>query len=545
MEKKKLVSSKMIMALVIAAMLLTLLVGCENNSSNTVSNTPAIGNDKTEAPNSSAEDVADEITLPITDKPITLTYWKALDGSAAKVIQNLNENEAFKEMERRTGIHIEFLHPPVGQETEQYKLMIATGDYPDMIEHHWYAVYPGGPDKGIEDGVFLRLNEYIEKYAPNFRKLRETNDVIRALTITDAGNIWSFPEIQLEDEAAWNGPVIRTDWLEELGLEMPTTISEWYNVLSEFKNKKGVQSPLMIPKNGYDDHHCFIGAYGVAAKFFKVNDVVKYGPLEPGFKEYITEMRKWYSEGLIDQDFMTRDSKSTTALILSDQLGAWTGSYGSWLQTIINTKNDPSFKIAPAPYPSLKPGEKVHLRNRSWNNKGYDTAITTACKYPVEAVKWLDYCFSEEGYLLFNYGIEGVSYVMVDGKPQFTDLLVNNPDGISYTEINWKYKTHVGTYLRDWRAYPFTDIQYQAMEVWNRADYDYVIPPVSLTPEESTSSASIMNEIYTYVNQMVLKFIVGNEPMENYDSFVEQIKKMNIDEAIKIYQNALDRYNKR
>lgn len=527
--------SRILTAVLSSALIISTLTGCAGKSEN-----------KNDSANTNAQQSSGN-TLPIVTKPITLKYWKALGTSQAKIIKDYNENEAYKELEKRTGIHIEFLSPPAGQETEQYKLLIASGDLPDMIEHHWYAKYPGGPDKAIEDGVFLKLNDYIDKYAPNFKKVRESDKYIGKLTITDSGNIWSFPMIQQEDELPWNGPILRQDWVEELGLKMPATISDWYTMLKAFKEKKNVQAPLIIPKNGYDDHYAFIGAYGVGAKFFRVGDKVKYGPIEPGFKDYITEMTKWYSEGLIDKDFMTRDGKTTDAMVLSDKIGAWTSSYGAGLDSyILSKKNDPKVKISAVAYPSLKPGEKVHLRNRNENNKGYDTVITSKCKYPVEAVKWLDYHYSKDGFMLFNWGIEGVSYNKVNNKPQFTDLIIKNPDGLSYDVINWKYKLHVGTYLRDWRAYkPFSDAQENAMKVWNEAMYDYVMPPVTLTVEEAGKEAAIMSEIYTYVNQMVLKFIVGQEPLSKYDSFVSQIKKMNIDEAVSIYQKAYDRFNKR
>ena len=61
-------------------------------------------------------------------------------------------------------------------------------------------------------------------------------------------------------------------------------------------------------------------------------------------------------------------------------------------------------------------------------------AITTACKYPVEAARWCDWVYSEEGHMYKVFGIEGETYEWVDGFPKFTDLIVNNPDGLSFSQ---------------------------------------------------------------------------------------------------------------
>lgn len=488
-----------------------------------------------------------ENTMPITKTPITLKYWTIINKSAAKILKNYSENAAYQELEKRTGIKIEFLHPPIGQEAEQFKLMIAAKDLPDIIQHYSSFSYPGGPDKAIEEGMYLKLNDYINKYAPNFKKVRESDKEIANETITDAGNIWSFPLIQTEDEPAWYGPVMRKDWLDELGLKAPTTVGEWYTVLKAFKEKKNVQAPFILPKSGTDSKFPFIGAYGVGNSFFKQGDKVKFGPLEQGYKEYLAEMNKWYAEGLIDKDFATRDTKTIDSMALTGKAGSWLNSYGSGIDTYLGTKkDDPKYALTATVYPSLKAGEKPNLRQVVWKNKGYEAVITTACKYPVEAVKLMDYHYSKDGFMLFNYGIENVSYKMVDGKPQFTDLLLKNPEGLPYDTVNWKYKVHVGPYLRDYKAAPeLTKESADAQKLWNQAGVDGVLPPTSMSPAESESFSSVMSEINTYVDSMTLKFIIGTEPLSKFDSFVSQIKKMNIEEAIKIQQVALDRYNKR
>lgn len=487
---------------------------------------------------------ADSNTSKGGDKKITLKYWVPMHGSAVKIMKDYSENEVYKELEKRTGVHIEFIHPAVGQAKEQFNLMIASKDLPDIISQ--VQAYPGGVDKAIDDGIYLKLNELIDKNAPNFKKLREGNKEIARQTITDKGNIWAFPCIQTTEEKPWWGLLVRKDWLDELGLKMPTTIDEWYTVLKAFKEKKNAEAPLMFPSTGYDWGGIFLGAFDIGYEFYKRGNKVSYGFIDPGFKDYLTTMNKWYKEGLIDKDFATRDGKSTEAMITSGKTGVSMNAYEAIaLYGGVIKSTNPKGEFVAAPYPSLKPGENVKFREKDEFNKGTSTVVTTACKNPAEAVKWLDYAYGDEGSMLFNWGIKDVSYKIENGKPQFTDLILKNPEGLAYSILAWKYKLHMGPYKRDWMAYPITPDVQNAMDTWVKAGTEYVMPPTTMTDEESRKYSSIMTEINTYKDEKILKFITGAEPISKFDEYVNQIKKMNIDEAIKIKQASLDRYNSR
>lgn len=537
-------STKKIVSLLISFLLIaSLVVGCGNNS-DSLSNSTTEKTDSVNSDNNQTSQTEQDKDVKTDTKDITLTYWVPMHSQAVKILQNYGENEVYKKLEEITGIKIEFLHPASGQATEQLNLMIASKDLPDIIESFSYT---GGLDKAIEDNIIIRLNELIEEHAPNYKSIRDSNEDIAAETITDSGNIAAFYCIQNEEEPPWLGPMIRKDYLDELGLEIPKTIADWENTLRAFKDM-GVEVPLYynIDDWQFTSSGAFVSAYGIGPEFYNDNGQVKYGPIEPGYKDFIALMAKWYEEGLLDQDFASRDGNNTESMILNGDIASWVGAYESfdYYENLAKT-NNPNFKLAPAPHPSLNEGETVQFRQKNYYNKGTTAVITTACKYPEEAVKWFDFHYSEEGSMLFNWGIEGVSYEIVDGKPQFTDLMTNNPDGLSYITLAHKYKLHMGPYLRDYKAFVMTDTIYEAMDVWGEAGSSQVLPMTTMTLEESKEYSSIMSDINTYVGENRIKFIMGVEPMENFDNFVEQIRKMNIERAIEIQQSALDRYNKR
>ena len=498
------------------------------------------------------------------DEPVMLTYWIQLHTDAARVLDNFAENLGYQKIMEITGIDVQFIHPPQGQEVEQFNLIIASGDLPDMIVDHGY---PGGPDRAIEDGVYLRLNELIEAHAPNYARVRDsqvppeiadlqaitdTTGEIGNQTITDAGNVWAFTMIQPELQLPWFGPVMRADWLDELGLDVPTTMDEWEHVLTVFRDEKGAEAPLSLISNlPFGSYGLFTGAYDFGGygwtgnqHFYRDDGIVRYAPLEQAFRDYLVRMRRWYDEGLLDPDFMTRDWDGQIALQTGGGAGAWSASYGSHIDAhLVAMRHDPDYAIVAVPYPSLNPGETPRMREQGFYNQGYNTAVTTASRHPEEAVRWLDFGYSAEGYMIYNWGIEGVSYTMVDGRPQFTELVANNPDGLPYSQAIWKYKMHVGSYLRDWRSVPpWRDEVVHAMEVWSEADAELNLPMISFTPEESRELSRIMSDITTFVDERTVRLVVGADSFDDYDAFVSQLRRMNIDRAIEIQQGALDRY---
>ena len=98
----------------------------------------------------------------------TYTYWSPIQGQLMTVYRSLAEVSMYKELEKKTGKKIEFLHPSATDEAEQFNLMIASKKLPDMIEYNW-RVYPGGLTKAISDGIIVPLNDY-EKEIPNYLK---------------------------------------------------------------------------------------------------------------------------------------------------------------------------------------------------------------------------------------------------------------------------------------------------------------------------------------------------------------------------------------
>lgn len=115
-----------------------------------------------------------------------------------------------------------------------------------MIEYEW-SNYPGGPEKAIKDGYILRLNDVIDQYTPHLKQYLNEHPDIDMQIRTANGSYYAFPFIQGDDKLrTYQGPIIRKDWLDELGLDVPTTIDEWHTMLQAFKDKKELTPRLLF-----------------------------------------------------------------------------------------------------------------------------------------------------------------------------------------------------------------------------------------------------------------------------------------------------------
>lgn len=175
--------------------------------------------------------------------------------------------------------------------------------------------------------------------------------------------------------------------------------------------------------------------------------------------------------------------------------------------------------------------------------------ITASCKNVDRVVALLDYMYSDEGTRLINMGIEGTHYTMQDGKPIFTDYVMKNPDGLSP-------KNAIGTFTFAQSSGPFILSQDEVTQLddesVNRAKQDCIIPfleeskkyvipgSTSFSSEDDAVRRAVMADVDTYVDEMIIKFVSGREPLSNWDTYVEKVNGMGIAEVVDIYQKTLN-----
>ena len=178
-------------------------------------------------------------------QPETLTYWVTLGSTGASVMSSFDDNLAMQELQKRTGVDLEFIHPAVGQETEQFNLLIASRELPDIIEHSWNE-YAGGIQKAIDDGIIIKLNDILDEQAPYYAKMLEDYPELARQAKTDDGTICVFGAYSISDYNCQFGYMIRQDWLDEAGLEQPVTIQDWEDTMLALIDARGLTCGLAM-----------------------------------------------------------------------------------------------------------------------------------------------------------------------------------------------------------------------------------------------------------------------------------------------------------
>lgn len=512
---------------------------------------------KTDIINGNTETATEEAALdsiyPI-DTDVTLTYWMELNSNVAENYNNMADTPFGRNLTRETGIHITYIHPASGQVAEAFNLLLSEKVLPDIIENNWLD-YSGGPQKAIKDGIIIPLNDVIEQYCPNLKAYLEANPEIDAMVKTDDGTYYCFPFIRGGDALLTStGLVLREDWLEELNLEVPETIEEWEVVLTAFKEEKNAVVPFTFQYSLEDfaNNNPWEYAYGVTGNFY-LDDSGKivYGAVQDGYKEYLQLMNKWMEQGLIDVDLLTLTGEQVAEKITNGTAGASFGYCGSGMGNWINTgkAKDENYNLVAAPYPTLNKGMKPEMGQRDNNYIGIGSAaISTSCKNIELAAKLLDYAYSEEGHRLYNFGEEGTSYELINDEPNYTVLLLKNPDGISVTHAMGGYirANYNGPFVQDEtyvEQYYTLDNQMNAVKIWADTNMEkHIIPPITPTAEESWEQSQIMYDINTYRDEYTIKFIFGMIDFSEWDTYVETIYKMGLDKVLEIQNNALVRY---
>jgi putative aldouronate transport system substrate-binding protein len=496
----------------------------------------------------------------------TLTYWTPLSSNVAATLKSYNDMTCYKELEKITDVHIDFQHVTDNpQAQEAFNLLVASGKYPDIIEYNWLNQYAGGPARAVKDGLVLRLNEFIDGgKLPAFAKVLADHPEWKRMIQTDEGDIYAFPFLRGDPGLqTFFGPYVRKDYLDKLGIQnTPKTMDDWAALFKAMKGKdlngngKADEYPFTSwmgqGQNGFSYSGAFVGAFGTTLGFYNDGGKVKFGPVEPAFRDFIALMADWWKQGFFHPDTFTMDSKAFDAQMTNGNISSGVLFVGSGIGrlTTLSRGANPKFKLQGVQYPSLKPGGRSafgQLENAYPG--GSSAAITSACTNVDAALKVLDYPYSQPGHMLFNFGKEGEQYDMVKGFPKWRDAIVKPPKlPLAQSIAQHARSNFAGPFVQDIRYlqqyFAFPE-QKAAYETWSKEDHSRIMPPVTPTQAESRRFGKIMTEVNARVQEVFAKVVTNAVPLETWDAFVGELKALGIDEAIGIQQAALGRYKAR
>lgn len=531
-----------------------------SSAAGTASGTTSTGASSEEAKDPYAE-------WPTADDKVTLEYWVTLSGNAQAGLSSYNDHSMYKEMEKITGIKMEFTHP--ADAAVDFNLMIVSDpeERPDLVEHGWAGI-DGGPQKYIDDGVILQLDELLEKYAPDALNAMTQTEIITKLSKTDGGHFyvfncpisttWDAPNANIKDKVQ-AGPIVRADWLKDLGLDKPENFEDWEEMLTKFKDEKGATAPIAMTPTDATGLTVLTGMFDTYREYYARNGKVVFGPYEENYKAFLQAMNKWFEAGLLDPDFAANDGAAVKAKMLNSKAGVIFG-YTSTFTTYIDSSSgkEEGFDLTAVTYPDRLNGEKPLFMARSADvrTSGY-CAIMANCEYPEWAAKYMNHFYTEDGMLLKNFGVKDVAWEFgEDGSVLKTELLTKNPDGLSAQQALGVYSRGdvpaPGYLLKTLDLVTKTlgnERVLEAYDTWlpeaDNCDEIY-LPTLSQTPEEALELSQYNTNINTYVNECRLKFIVGTMDIDTeWDAYIAQLKTLGIETVLELKQAAYERYLKR
>ena len=563
----------MLALLLVLAMMLTLFVGCGTDTASAEESAAAASEsaaaETVEAAEEEAAEPAEEaeaatsevavevpaeetrevpeVTYPLVEETTTLTYWQAWPPFLNE-ISAPSDAAMFAALEEITGIKLEITAVSTETSADDFMLRCASMDLTDMIQKACDS-YTGGGAKAIEDEIIIDLLEPITEYSVNYYDIMMSDVNIYKNVLNDEGQIPQFigmyTDYYYTDQGFW----VRQDLLDQVGKEVPTTISELDEVLAAFKDI-GMTDGLVVLSEGNCD--LLSRAYG-AVDTMNEDGTVNFTSRSEEYKEYLKKMNEYYNLGYINVDFITytdSDTKPPESVIYSDNGGIFNEDVAS-ISGYYSTTTNPNFALSPLGQVRLNEGDVLDFGYIGVKTADkYALSISTQCENVDLAVQYMDYLFSDEGFLLSNYGIEGETYTVENGEYQFTDLILNNPQGFDWQLCQSLYINPGFPCLTDLSIEQMTynDAQKSAVDTWVGAydSSDATTPTaswLSYTTEESEERAEVQTDIETYQEEMRLKFITGQADIDaEWDTYVDTLTSMGIDILEETYQASVDRY---
>ena len=506
--------------------------------------------------------------FPIVDDPITITWFYELDAKSAVTMTSYSQIRAYQYVMDLTNINIDFHHPPAGQATESFNLMMASGDLTDIVTRNFRTGFVGGAARALSEGLILPLNDLMEEYAPNIWRFYQENPDLARLAKTDEGTFYGFHtgNIELVSFSAGEPPPafftfgwqIRQDWLDQLGLDVPETISEWEYVLTRFRydiDPLGDGVPIYPLVHVGINISQWLRAWGYDFGTFSVVDgEVRFGPFQPEYLEFLTTMNRWYEAGLIDPDYVTFDGNQFDNRILNERAGAWTGATSGTLGRLVQLlalRESPA-RLTGTVQPYIDGGRPFNFDGAAhFRIGGLAHTISARTNFPVEITRLLDIGYGPFGHQLYNWGFEGESYYIDEnGEFWFTEYITHNPNGLALDDALMPFAPGgndgpMFLSATKWNRRMWMPEQREAVARWSVGSHERILPPVSFTPDESNDVANIMSRVNTHRDEMLHRFIMGLVPLTEFDSYIATLEGMGIRDAIEIHQRAYERFLER
>lgn len=467
-----------------------------------------------------------------------------------------------EEIEKRQNVELEVQAVPASDYATKRSIILASDDIPDILANTWanqvsqYAVA----------GVMLPVSDYLDKL-PNLQKVIDTWDLksnIDDISELD-GKFYVLPAFEKEPVSTY-GMAVRQDILEKHNLPEPTTYDELAELLVKLKELYPDSLGLGDIYNGNMllsfTASCFGTKGGYSLPYGYAYDSNKkdwyFAPTSEQYKKLLTYFNNLHNAGCFDLEGFTQDSNQFKQKIMNSKYlvipcagFAAAEEYTSMLRDMGNT--EAKFKML---YPLAGPDgiRKGKPCSRYVGGNAMPASVAERSDFDkvMSFVDWLYY--SEEAAVLSKLGVEGVTYSKNGEAFEMNKDIktVFNVDGTKELQKDFGMNNHgIQTLVADlvprnmMNLIEAPNVQEEKRYLIDNDMVDYDDPLVKFTEEQSENAKLLYTTLNEYTNTMMMKFIYGEESLENWDKYVKKCKDLGSDKLISLVKKAWKENNKK
>ena len=486
--------------------------------------------------------------------------------SKHSLTKDVNEMEWLNLLEEENGVDVEWQQ--ITADWDQKKsVMFAGGDIPDILVKATVTT-----DFATYNGLFENLAPYIDSgEMPNVAKMFEDHPELRVLSTDENGAIYGIPNYRSLWPRTNRVLYINKTWLDNLGLQVPTTMDELEEVLIAFKNEDpngngDTKDEIPLDFSGFPTF--MLGCFGVPMMnesdgYFVEDGKVKNYRVDERYKTFMIWLQKLYGEGLINEEVITQDYSKFQSLARGEGSTAKVGVTLGW-------ESGDRFGTGVAdqylPLPALKPHEDSDENEVYWgyysdNNSvnAATVALSANCKNKAEAVKFIDAFYAED------MGIQ----VLFGGMNDVDKCLQDNGDG-TYTVLppadssidagTWKWTNSFADYSpyyipddmkdkltmgEDMQRVLEERIPLEAtLDMMEKKCETYPAKFITYTTDENSDLAMTQANINNIVDQTYSAWLTDSSRNieEEWDAYVQSVYDIGLTQNLEIRQTAYERY---
>ncbi|MCC2684650.1 MAG: extracellular solute-binding protein [Paenibacillaceae bacterium] len=534
---------------------LLVAAGCSENTKST--------DGKSADKNAQTDIVSAAGQFPLTSEKVTLNVM--VEGVAS--VQDYSTNNFTKWLEDKTNVHINWQVVPSDpqQAAQKLNLVLAGGDYPDVIMN--FNITPTTQLIWGSQGVFLPLNDLIDKYGDETKKMFKDEPSIKSAVTAIDGKIYGLPYVNINfHEHAKNKMWLYQPWLDKLKIKPPTTTDEFEQMLLAFKTKDPngngkadeialAGSPQGAPLGTYLlNSFVYYNAANEDGQYLYVdNGQIKASFADAGYKDGMKYLHKLFAEGLIypqsftqDKDQLKRLGENPDAEIL--------GAVPAFTQSFVQNGSE-HFKGFTTLPPLKGPSG---LRQTPWDEYLFSQGqyvITKASKHPDVAFRLADLLYNEEVTMTAKFGTKDKGWSAA--KPG--ELGLDGKQGIWTRNADWgkgvqndfwgqtgpSYQSEINRNGLAGNAlatglYKETKKNYEPYKAAKN------VPPLFFSDQQSKQLADMKNSIITYVDEMKLRFITGDADIDkSWNDYLKTLDSLQLKAYLQLFQTTYDKTYKK